>query len=589
MKHFLLVSICIIISCSWADNQKPIFHITADDGHWINDPNGPFYDYVHREYHLFAQYNPFSSVWGNMSWAHWISKDLVKWKRLPVALFNDQDYDFGGAFSGSAILIEDVVSWENPIPILIYTCVDGDNRERQCIAISANTSDPEQILWKKSSQNPIIDYTSLPEQYNDLNFRDPAIWSKTVEKGEGVGYWVSIAAKLNQTGNVVLYDCSFKYDSNVMDFKTECKYFSQLWKSSDSSYITEMVECPDFYPVPVQKDKASKSLMVLKYSVMEDRKDLYEIGEFDEADGKFIKDLKNHNFSKLEYDFGPNNHYYASKTFSVAAASNAKGKIRRILWGWSPENDATANTPLDKNWSGSMSLPREVTYSDIWKVLLFNPIHELTTLRKISTHYHADMNNLIINGCDDLSSGEYTIPLRVSSKALEVRATFHVDFSVLHTFPDCGIEVGFLGRTSSAASYESVVKGIPSVYTKHSIMIEHQEPAVAMYSVIDLTKSGGNTIPTISMKNLPGNLDAWLAANHNNNQKDTYGIDVDIILYYDHSIVEFYAMGGVSASTARIYPNDDMVGLSVYVKTCDNESQRVVLHSLDTWELNSIW
>jgi beta-fructofuranosidase len=590
----VLFGICSCLASSFIQqqqsDQKPIFHLTAADGHWINDPNGPFYDHVHQEYHLFAQYNPYSSVWGNMSWIHWVSKDLVTWKLLPVALYNDQDYDIGGAFSGSAILID---SDQKTIPMLIYTCVDKDDQERQCIATASNSSDPEFVSWTKSSQNPIIDFTSLPNQYNSLNFRDPAIWPKSTDSKGKDGYWVAMAAELNQTGFVVLYDCSFNYDPNNSDFKGDCKYFSQLWQSSAANYPTYMVECPDLYPLP--GNGVTENLHVLKYSVMEDRRELYEIGIYDETMGKFIKDVASHNFADLEYDYGPNNHYYASKTFAVTTTGNQHGKEIRILWGWSPESDANDNTPQQKNWSGAMALPREVTYSNIWKVLMFNPLNELASLRKTSSHYKAEMNNLIINGHDNSPFGEYTIPLPVkSSMTLEVRAVFHIDLSVVDEPSDCGIEVGFLGRTNlpTPDTYEKVVKGTPTTFTKHAVVIKHQNRNVSMFSLVDMTKSGGSTISGVMMKLLPGDLNAWLESkgNHNNDlNKDSYGIDVDLVIYYDHSIVEMYAMEGVSAATARIYPEDVNIGLSAYVKTCDNKNQRVVLHSVDAWEMNSIW
>jgi Glycosyl hydrolases family 32 N-terminal domain len=80
------------------EDYRPQFHFTPAKN-WMNDPNGPIY--YAGEYHLFYQYNPFGIQWGHMSWGHAISRDLMHWKPLPLALAEENNVMI---FSGSTVV-----------------------------------------------------------------------------------------------------------------------------------------------------------------------------------------------------------------------------------------------------------------------------------------------------------------------------------------------------------------------------------------------------------------------------------------------------------------------------------------------------
>ncbi|HET6558177.1 MAG TPA: glycoside hydrolase family 32 protein, partial [Prolixibacteraceae bacterium] len=85
------------IANKYSEQYRPQFHFTPE-ANWMNDPNGMVY--YEGEYHLFYQYYPDSTVWGPMHWGHAISKDLVHWEHMPVAIYPDS---LGWIFSGSAV------------------------------------------------------------------------------------------------------------------------------------------------------------------------------------------------------------------------------------------------------------------------------------------------------------------------------------------------------------------------------------------------------------------------------------------------------------------------------------------------------
>ena len=99
---------------SHIDKFRPVYHHAPLYG-WMNNANGLVYE--DEEYHLYYQYNPYGSKWGNMHWGHSISKDLMHWEHLAPAIVRDT---LGHIFSGSSIVDQENVAGYGTGTILAF-------------------------------------------------------------------------------------------------------------------------------------------------------------------------------------------------------------------------------------------------------------------------------------------------------------------------------------------------------------------------------------------------------------------------------------------------------------------------------------
>ncbi len=145
------------------ETYRPQFHFSPEKN-WMNDPNGLVY--FKGEYHLFYQYNPSGNTWGNMSWGHAVSRDLVHWEELPLAIPHD---DEEMVFSGSAVVDHENTSGfgteDGPAMVAVYTSAyKKDGRQAQSLAYSTDRG----RTWSKYEGNPVLDIGSK-------EFRDPKV------------------------------------------------------------------------------------------------------------------------------------------------------------------------------------------------------------------------------------------------------------------------------------------------------------------------------------------------------------------------------------------------------------------------------
>lgn len=217
----------------YTEQYRPQFHYTPAKN-WMNDPNGMvFYE---GEYHLFYQHNPSGNQWGNMSWGHAVSPDMVHWTELPVAIAHD---DEEMVFSGSAVIDTDNTSGlgtkDNPAMVAVYTRLDkATGIQSQALAYSTDRG----RTFTKYADNPVIDIGSR-------DFRDPKVfWYE-----EGQEWIMSVA--LSAERKVAFYRSS--------DLKT----WEHLSDFGPAGATGGVWECPDLFPLPVDGDKKKTRWVLL--------------------------------------------------------------------------------------------------------------------------------------------------------------------------------------------------------------------------------------------------------------------------------------------------------------------------------------
>lgn len=213
---------------SYREPWRPQFHFTPATN-WMNDPNGMVF--YAGEYHLFYQFNPFGDKWGHMSWGHAVSRDMVRWEHLPVALYEENDVMI---FSGSA-----VIDWKNtsgfgkngqPPMVAIYT---GHYTKKPLQNQHLAYSNDRGRTWTKYSGNPVLDL-------GERDFRDPKVmWHEPTKR------WVMTVA----------WPAHRKVRFYASPNLKEWTHLSDFGPAGSTKGIWE---CPDLFPLAVENQRGQQ-------------------------------------------------------------------------------------------------------------------------------------------------------------------------------------------------------------------------------------------------------------------------------------------------------------------------------------------
>lgn len=335
------------------DYYRPLYHHTPLYG-WMNDANGLVYK--DGEYHLYFQYNPYGSKWGNMHWGHSVSKDLVHWEHLAPAIARDT---LGHIFSGSTVVDKfNSAGYGKDAIIAFYTSASDEHGQIQCMAYSIDNG----RTYTKYEKNPIL------TPFDGLkDFRDPKVfWYEPSQK-----WYMIVSADKNMR---------FYSSENLKDWT----YLSQFGEGYGVQ--PNQFECPDFIQLPVDGDKNNmKWVMIVNINpgcMFGGSATEYFIGEFD---GKEFKCDNDKQVSKW-LDFGKD--HYATVCFS-----NTGDRIIAVPW---MSNWQYANVTPIRQHRGANALPRELSlYTKDGEIYMAaNAVKETEALRKETKSF----DNISLNG-----------------------------------------------------------------------------------------------------------------------------------------------------------------------------------------------
>ncbi len=362
------------------EKYRPLYHHTPAYG-WMNDPNGMFYkDGV---WHLYFQHNPYGSVWGNMTWGHSTSTDLVHWTFEGDPVMADA---WGAVFSGSSVVDTDNTAGFGPGAIVaFYTSAKptpwGD-AQMQSIAYSTDGGK----TFTKYAGNPILTST-------ERDFRDPKVFWYAPGK-----HWVMLLAVGQQMQ--IFSSKNLKEWKHESDFGLKQGAHGGVW------------ECPDLVELPVEGTKEKHWVLVCNINPggpFGGSATQYFVGTFDGK--KFTNKFP----TKTKWmDYGKD--HYATVTFHNAPDG------RCVALGWMSNWQYAAVVPT-KQYRSANTIARDLTlYRQDGDLLLKSaPSKEIEaarndakSIKKFNVSDSYSIENLL-----DGNDGAYEIEMEIKSNGAQ--------------------------------------------------------------------------------------------------------------------------------------------------------------------------
>lgn len=303
---------------------RPQVHFSPRE-HWTNDPNGLVF--FHGEYHLFFQFNPFGDEWGHMSWGHAVSKDLLHWQELPVAI---PEKDGEMVFTGSVVVDHKNSSGfcapGSECLVAVYTghySTSGNTLQTQNLAYSRDDG----RTWIRYAANPVLDL-------HMADFRDPSVsWD------EERRHWLMVVS-LPRERKVRFYTSA------------DLKQWAQASDFGPAGDVDGDWECPDLLRIP--GEKAGSGMWALKVGLNPGAPqggsgEQYFLGDFDGKQFTSSSEAGSHGWTN-----------YGKDDYCAISFNGIPKSEKPVLIGWMSNWQYASKVPTSP-WRGQMSLPRRLS------------------------------------------------------------------------------------------------------------------------------------------------------------------------------------------------------------------------------------
>lgn len=507
------------------DYYRPSYHFTPAYG-WMNDPNGMVYK--DGEYHLYYQYNPYGSKWGNMHWGHAVSRDLIHWQHLDPAIARDT---LGHIFSGSSVVdIHNTAGYGKNAIIALYTSASDKNGQIQCMAYSTDNG----RTFTKYESNPVL------TPFDGLrDFRDPKVF--WYEKGK---CWYMIVSADKET--------RFYKSKNLKKWE----YVSAFGNGMGQQPC--QYECPDFFQLPVNGDPNNmKWVMIMNINpgcLFGGSATEYFVGDFD---GKNFTCTDAHEAKWMDYG----KDHYATVTFS-----NTGNRVLAMTW---MSNWQYADlTPFKQN-RGANGLPRELKLFELDNKYYIQEgvAPEVKALRKETK----ELGNLTIEKEKDLAGIASGM-----NGAFEIEADVTANVNGI-----AGIEIYNNKQERTLVYIDMKNRRIVTDRTESGLTDfgKYSEPH-HIEKKWDKQRKEQSLLPArmVNAINYKNNfaLATWAPLNLCGKDKKTFHVDI----FVDKSSIELFVDGGRIAMTNLVFPIAPYENVKFYSQTGKSEFQNVKVHKL---------